>query len=370
MIKTQNKKALSGMAGAALLLAGCASAAPAASNAAKESGESIPENIVMEEAEKAPLSEINGYSLEAVDSEAMEYKKVADVEGEFRFNQDVISPSSDVFNIYGTALTGVCAKPAFALEAGYEEGGEYYINVSGSLKHAKSVTLADLQDKEETRIMSCACATGGSVVNAEVSGIPLSAVLELAELSDGANTVTVVGSDGYGVPMPLSYALEKNALLVYRVNGEALPDGQTSQLWMPGAVAKYFTRNIVRIEVTAEEETPEVITAGEAYRAHISLLNEAEDAVFKTGETIVFEGYADDYDVPVAAIEISMDGGETWTVCETKDATADKWVYWYFSYTPEEAGTYKLEARARTAEGVVSPLASAIVFSVEEGSGL
>ena len=180
----------------------------------------------------------------------------------------------------------------------------------------------------------------------------------------------MVGADGYGVPMPLAYALEKEALLVYRVNGEALPDGQTSQLWMPGAVAKYFTRNIVDIEVTAEEEAPEVTTAGDEYRAHISLMNDARDAAFRTGETIVFEGYADDYDVPVAAIEISMDGGETWTVCETEGATADRWVYWYFSNTPEEAGVYKLEARARTAEGRVSPLASTIVFSVEEDGGL
>ncbi len=395
MIKKQNKKVLSGMAGAALLLSGCAQA-PAASrpepedlisSAPRPEGGDLASSAGAEGAvgtegaagaegavgagEAAGASrQIGGYTLEAIAGDEVEYKKVAEVKGDFSYNQDVISPSSDVFNIYGTALTGLCAKPAFALTAGYEEGGEYYINISGSLKHAKSVTLADLQEKEETRIMSCACATGGSVVNAEVSGIPLSAVLELSELEAGANTVTVRGADGYGVPMPLSYALEKDALLVYRVNGEVLPDGQQTQLWMPGAVAKYFTRSIVEIEVTAEEETPEVITAGDAYRAHISLQNDARDAVFQVGETIVFEGYADDYDVPIAAIEISMDGGETWTVCETDGVTAERWVYWYFSYVPEEAGTYKLEARARTAEGVVSPLAAAVVFQVEGNTGV
>ena len=248
MIKKQNKKVLSGMAGATLLLAGCASAA--APQAQTPSG-NLPEALA-EEIKETAGPEINGYKLEALAGEAVEYTKVANVKGDFRYNQNVVSPSSDVFNMYGTALTGVCAKPAFALEAGLEEGGEYFINISGSMKHAKSVTLADLQEKEEPRIMSCACAAGGSVVNAEVSGIPLSAILELSELPAGANTVTVVGADGYGVPMPLAYALEKEALLVYRVNGEALPDGQTSQLWMPGAVAKYFTRNIVDIEVTAE----------------------------------------------------------------------------------------------------------------------
>ena len=358
-MKKQNKKIMSGFAGAALLLSGCASAAP-------ETVENEVPQAAPEVAEEEVL-EINGYQLETIQHGAIEYTKVANAEGTFAWNQDVISPSNDVFNIYGTAMTGACAKPAFAFEEGKEAVGEYYINVSGSLTHSQSVTLADLEDKEETRVMSCACATGNVVVNAEVSGIPLSAILELTEVAEGANTVTFRGSDGYGIPMPLTYALEKNAMIVYKVNGEALPDGQTSQLWMPGTVAKYFTRDILDIEITAEEEVPEVITAGDEYRAHISIMNYADETVFTAGDTIVFEGYADDYDVPITAIEVSMDDGETWTTYEVEGATEDKWVYWYFGYTPEAAGTYKLQVRAVTEEGVVSPLASTIVFAVEEG---
>lgn len=45
-------------------------------------------------------------------------------------------------------------------------------------------------------------------------------------------------------------------------------------------------------------------------------------------------------------------------------ATADKWVYWYFTYTPEEVGTYELQVRAITGNGVVSPVASTLVFNV------
>jgi len=360
MKKRQNRKWMSGLAGTALLFSGCAGA-PAAE----------PQEAPREAAAAdAAVLEVNGYQLENVVREAEEYKKVANVEGDFSWNQEVISPSNDVFNLYGTALTGACAKPSFALEAGAESVGEYYINVSGSLKHSQSVRLEDLQDKEETRVMACACATGSSVVNAEVSGVPLSAILQLAEVEEAANTVTVRGSDGYGIPMPLSYALEKNAMLVYRVNGETLPDGQTSQLWMPGSVARYFTRNVVDIEVTAEDEVPEVLTAGDAYRAHINIMNDDGEAQFKVGETIVFEGYADDYDVPVTAIEFSLDGGETWTECPVEGATADKWVYWYFGYTPEEAGTYRMEVRAKTAAGVESPLSSTMVFTVEEDGGI
>lgn len=363
-MKKKALKAISTVTGAAALFSGCASAAVPAADV------QVPVGDVQEETSASEALEVNGYQLQAVERGEASYTKVANVEGSFSWNQDKISPSSDVFNIYGTALTGACAKPGFAFEEGKEAAGEYYINVSGSLKHSQSVTLADLEDKEETRVMSCACATGNTSVNALVTGIPLSAILQLTEVSKEANTVTIKGSDGYGIPMPLSYALEKEAMIVYKINGEALPDGQTSQLWMPGTVAKYFTRDIVDIEVTAEDEIPEVITAGDEYRAHVSIMNYADEAAFKTGETIVFEGYADDYDVPVTAIEVSMDDGETWTTCEVEGATADKWVYWYFGYTPEEAGVYKMQVRAVTAEGVVSPLASTIVFAVEDNGGV
>ena len=361
-MKKRNKKIMSSLAGAALLMTGCASAAP--ETVVNEVPQAAPE------ANKEEALEVNGYKLENIQRNEIPYTKVVNAEGSFVWNQDVISPSSDVFNIYGTAMTGACAKPSFALEEGKETIGEYYINVSGSMTHSQSVTLKDLEDKEETRVMSCACATGNVVVNAEVSGIPLSAILELTEVAENANTITFRGADGYGIPMPLTYALEKNAMIVYKVNGEVLPDGQTSQLWMPGTVAKYFTRDILDIEVTVEDEVPEVIAAGDEYRVHVNIMNYADQAKFTAGNPIVFEGYADDYDKAITAVEFSLDNGETWTTYEVEGASVDKWVYWYFTYTPEETGIYKMMVRAINEDGNVTPLASTLVFSVEEAEGV
>ena len=104
--------------------------------------------------------------------------------------------------------------------------------------------------------------------------------------------------------------------------------------------------------------------AADAQRAKISVLNRFDDA-FAVGDQITFEGYADDFDVAIDAVEFSLDGGKTWTACSTEGATADKWVYWHFAYVTEAPGTYKLDVRARTAEGRVSPLASSVVFTVE-----
>ena len=152
----------------------------------------------------------------------------------------------------------------------------------------------------------------------------------MADLEDDINAVTVKGSDGYSVSVSLEKAIEKNAMLVYKVGGEGIKseNGGPVQLWMPGTAANYFTRQVTDIEFTHMDEIPEAKAPDAAQRAKISVLNHFEDAKFAVGDQITFEGYADDFDVAIAAIEFSMDDGATWTACATDGATTDKWVYW------------------------------------------
>ena len=56
--------------------------------------------------------------------------------------------------------------------------------------------------------------------------------------------------------MPLRYALDREAMIVYQFNGDELAMNQRTQFWVPGAVAKYFARDVVDIEVTCQAETP------------------------------------------------------------------------------------------------------------------
>ena len=178
--------------------------------------------------------------------------------------------------------------------------------------------------------------------------------------------MTAYGADGYGEPLPLQYALDKNALLVYQVNGEELKasEGSSLQLWMPETVARYFTRNIASIELTREDAVPEVASVDPMYRNKIEIKNSADGCAFEAGDEITFEGVADDCGSPIAAIEFSFDGGRTWTACDTDGATADKWVNWQFTASFEEKGDYEMTVRARTADDVVSPLSASLAFAV------
>ena len=358
-MKKKLTQAMVGLTGAAMLLNGCA--APAQIPAEQ------PVSQPAAQRENAPAQEES--RIEITQTAPVEYEKVANVQGEFSFDQNMVTPADEVFNLFGTVATGMCAKPGFAFDAADTE--KYYVNIGGDIQREYHVTLDTLVESEDSvsRMMKCSCATGGAIANAEVTGVKVADILQFDEISEEINTITFKSEDGYGIPMPLSYALENDAMLVYKINGKDLPAqaGGPLQVWMPTAVAKYFTRQVVEIELTAQEEVPAVVQAEDKYRAKVSILNNAEED-FHVGDRITFEGYADDFDVPVAAVEFSMDGGETWTSCATEGADAYRWVYWNFAYVPETAGTYKLEVRARTQDGRVSPLAAGMIFTVEDAT--
>ena len=221
------------------------------------------------------------------------YVSVANAQGAFTFNQEGVTPNDELFNVFGTALTSMCSKPATELVD--VEGGvaNFYVNVGGNIKKNFTIDVRDLaDDASQETMMACSCATGSPFGQAAVMGVPLSAVVEMADLEDGVNTVTAYGADGFGQPLPLRYALEKNALLVYQVNGQELEaaTGSSLQLWMPETVARYFTRDIVNIELTQEDAEPDVQQVDPCYRNKINIMNYSDDCVFKAGDEITFEG--------------------------------------------------------------------------------
>ena len=52
-----------------------------------------------------------------------------------------------------------------------------------------------------------------------------------------------------------------------------------------------------------------------------------------------------------------MDGGNTWTHCDTPDSTVNNWVSWQFTWTPPEGvdSAYVLMVRAVTEDGETTP---------------
>ncbi len=83
----------------------------------------------------------------------------------------------------------------------------------------------------------------------------------------------------------------------------------------------------------------------------------------EVGKPVTFSGYADDYGEQIAAVQFSLDGGESWTSYDVSGSSPDLWVHWTFTYTPEQPGTYRLLVRCATADGRTSPLADTAEFT-------
>ena len=294
------------------------------------------------------------------------YDEVENVQGKFFFDQDELTPADEVFNLFGTAATAACARPGFSFDNVTRE--EYYVNIGGRVKKNYTVSLAQLEameDEKKNDAMRCTCGMGKAMAYANVIGVKVSDMLSMAGIEDDANTITFKDDTGYGLPMPLSYVLDRDALLVYQIGDQKLPDSAPLQVWIPDTIAKYFTRRVTDIELTCEEEVPAVQGPNADQRAKINVLN-TFDKAFNVGDLVAFEGYADDYGKPIAAVEFSMDAGKTWSTFDTTNSNPEDWIYWHFEYEATTPGTYKLEVRARTAEGTVSPLASSVIFTVED----
>ncbi len=321
-------------------------------------GSVVPAAPALAFGEAGPASPVAVWQRAAVD-----YDKVPNVQGSFSFTQDQLTPSDEMFNLFGTAATAICAKPGYAFDEVSRE--EYFVNVGGNVEQVYSIGLDEIERMDkQMKQMRCTCGMSANIAMASVTGVKVSDIVEMAGVGAGVNTITFKDKDGYGLPMPLSYVMEKDAMLVYQIGGKPLPGNERLQVWIPDTVAKYFTRAVTDIELSVSEEVPEVEGPDMDQRAKVSILSTVGES-FKVGDLIAFEGYADDCGTQVVAVEFSLDGGETWTSYDTTSSNTEDWVYWHFDYVAEQPGTFKLDVRAVTEDGTVSPLASSVVFEVE-----
>ena len=242
------------------------------------------------------------------------YVSVANAQGAFTFNQEGVTPNDELFNVFGTALTSMCSKPATELVD--VEGGvaNFYVNVGGNIKKNFTIDVRDLaEDANQETMMACSCAH------------------RIALRPGGRHGRAAVGRGGDGRPgrrrehhhrlrrrrlrPAAALALRAGEERASGVPGERPGAGgghrSSLQLWMPETVARYFTRDIVNIELTQEDAEPDVQQVDPCYRNKINIMNYSDDCVFKAGDEITFEGVADDLGSPIAAIEFSFDGGRT-----------------------------------------------------------
>jgi sulfite dehydrogenase len=225
----------------------------------------------------------------------------------------------------------------------------------------------------------------GAMGNACYVGARLKDVLKAAGLKAGAVEASFRGLDipplqaspDFEKPLTIEHALGGDSILAYEMNGEPLPmlNGFPVRLVVPGWFATYWVKALSQI--TIRTEPLHNFWVDTAYRipttpGHsedpkqpspetIPLTNYPTRAIFVTPEAsaklnrfaeVKIEGVAVDDGAGIRRVEVSTDGGRTWTDAAL-DRVIDKysWRRWRMSWRPSQIGPHRLQCRAANAAG-------------------
>ncbi|MCB7036277.1 molybdopterin-dependent oxidoreductase [Eggerthella sinensis] len=298
---------------------------------------------------------------------------VEDVEGDFTFSQEETIPAESIFDFdwqYWDLDYVRADNEANNVPLDEQMFNDWTITVTGEVDQDVTYQLTDLiaEAPSETVPMVMHCTynpTGGPLIGQSmVTGIPLDWLLDKAGLTDDAVSMFAGSPDGNSNSVYLSSLEGQKVLIVYEIDGERLSwrQGYPVQLWAGGVGAPVFTKELSDVVIcNADEEVDDykgwVKSEGGFYnKPNVGIFNLDEGQVVAAGEPYAVKGYASAWDDPITGIEFSMDGGETWTRCETPNANTDQWVTWSFTITPEaDTDTaYVLRVRATSESGLVT----------------
>jgi DMSO/TMAO reductase YedYZ molybdopterin-dependent catalytic subunit len=220
----------------------------------------------------------------------------------------------------------------------------------------------------------------GAVGNAEWTGVPLSILLDRAEVRPSAREIILEGADSgtlddpkapcgelkFARSIPLEKA-KKDVLLTYQMNGVELPaaHGFPVRAIVPGWYAMASVKWLTRIVVTdrpfngyyqtldyAFWKNDELVPLSEM-QIKAEIARPAQGDRVPAGSVVRVHGAAWTSDGEIANVELSTDGGSTWADANLLGKSAiNAWRLWEFEWrTPIERGQRTLMARATDSFG-------------------
>jgi len=282
--------------------------------------------------------------------------------------------------------------------------GSFRLTLGGRVERELTLTLDELRARPRAElIVTMECAGNGrarlephvvsqpwlyeAVGTARWTGTPLAPLLEEAGVLDGAVEVLFTGLDrgidgdveqDFERSLPLAEALGAESILAYEMNGGPLPPqhGFPLRLVVPGwygmASVKWLTR------ITVADEPFSGYQQAHAYRLRQEEDEEGEPLTRMLPRAlmappgipdfpmrrrtlaagpVVLEGRAWSGWAPVAVVDVSLDGGRSWSNAELGDDLGTRWAWrpWSFRWQAEP-GEHELWSRAHDEAGNVQPL--------------
>jgi DMSO/TMAO reductase YedYZ molybdopterin-dependent catalytic subunit len=275
------------------------------------------------------------------------------------------------------------------------------LRVHGHIEHALELTWHELAEMPERTVFATVECAGngrsflgqrvdgvqwgaGAIGHAEWTGVPLRLLLQRAGVRPGAVEVLCEGADRGAEPdhhepmhfarsLPLAKAFDPDTLLVTRMNGELLEanHGFPLRLFVPGWYGVASVKWLHRLEVLAHpfagyfqtrkytvqrpgQNGLETVAIG-PMSIKSEIIRPMPGATLGVGTNRIF-GVAWAGEEAVARVEISTDGGQSWSEAELLGPRAPySWAIWEYLWEVAKPGGYALLARATSTGGRVQP---------------
>lgn len=306
-----------------------------------------------------------------------------DMNNEFSWNQTKVTDTNKYYKSIKSAPGDWLTDDSQITPDIYEN---WTIKVTGDIDNPFEMTLPEMVEKfgTETHLMKSHCTVNGPgqamIFQAEVTGIPVSKIMEYVKPHDDVNMFYPVGDDGYCYNISTDVMLKENGLLVTEMNGKPLSadQGHPVAFWGFELSAGNFTKRIAELRFDQSDATSWDFygdftdpTTGLGFdKPNVGILTATSGQIFKKGEPVHLEGYADAWNEPITQIDMSFDHGETWIEYKIDNATTHQWVYWMLDIKNElEPGSYliKLRAHSTMPDGTdrVSPMYTKFMFNIQ-----
>src|SRR6266496_825702 len=244
----------------------------------------------------------------------------------------------------------------------------WHLELNGLVQNPVTYRFQDLKGfnlvEQETTLMCISNGLdAGLMSNAVWKGMTLRDLLDPAGPLADAQRVRFYGVDNYTDTIPIEKALDPTTILAWQMNGVDLPHrhGYPLRAIVPGYFGEKHVKWLTRIELTDASAKGFYETQGwgpdftTPTRSRIDVPdNWLSVSLGKLSAPIEVKGIAYGGDRGISRVELSFDGGNSWTDAEIYYAGGDlAWSLWRAQWMPPAAGDYMLVVRASDGEGDV-----------------
>jgi DMSO/TMAO reductase YedYZ molybdopterin-dependent catalytic subunit len=242
------------------------------------------------------------------------------------------------------------------------DGADWQLEATGLFDNPRSLSLADLKGyPPTTQAITLCCISnpiGGDLIStAYVTGVRLGVVLQDLGLQSSAQALSVHSADGFFETVAMEDMMDPRTLLVYSMNGEALPaaHGYPLRLYIPNRYGMKQPKWMTGMEAVANPDSgywEERDWSDQAIPHVVSIIDAVATDAVQNGQVPV-GGIAWAGARGIQKVEVQVDNG-SWAeaALRTPPVGPLTWVQWRYDW-PRASGRHTFRVRATDGNGTL-----------------